>query len=132
MYTNTAESFNAWIGKQRHLPVAVLVDEIRRKLMEQFAARRADGNKGCINGICPNVDSKLGKAFDEGRTWNVSPSSVDIFEVHSNKKVVVDIRRRSCTCHLWEINGIPCRHAVCAIKKSGNNLNLFVDAFYHV
>ena len=132
MYTNIAESFNSWISKLRHLPVAVLVDEIRVKLMEQFAARRADGNKWCSNGICPNVDSKLGKTFDECRTWNVSCSSVDVFEVHSQKKVSVDVRRHTCTCHLWEINGLPCRHAVCAIKKSGNDLNLYVDAYYHV
>ncbi|KAF7138689.1 hypothetical protein RHSIM_Rhsim07G0128200 [Rhododendron simsii] len=44
----------------------------------------------------------------------------------------VDIGRHSCTCTQWQLNGVPCVHAVCAIKKSGKSLNACVERYFHV
>ncbi|KAL7253824.1 hypothetical protein ACSBR1_008212 [Camellia fascicularis] len=55
--------------------------------------------------LCPCMDSALEKAFMDGRTWNVSLSSDNVFEVHCFPSVMVDLRLRTCLCRKWEING---------------------------
>ncbi|KAG5556704.1 hypothetical protein RHGRI_007094 [Rhododendron griersonianum] len=66
------------------------------------------------------------------KTWKVIPSSADIFEVDTDSSVCVDIGRRTCSCCWWQLNGFPCCHAVCAIKYSGKDLNLYVERYFHV
>ncbi|KAL7161112.1 hypothetical protein ACSBR2_041714 [Camellia fascicularis] len=81
--------------------------------------------------LCPHMDSALEKSFLDGRTWNVSLSSDNVFEVHCFPSVMVDLGLRTCSCRKWEINGYPCQHAVAAIFRSGKNLNSFVEPFFH-
>ncbi|KAL7165952.1 hypothetical protein ACSBR2_036758 [Camellia fascicularis] len=45
---------------------------------------------------------------------------------------MVDIGKRSCSCRLWEIDSFPCKHGFCAIKRSGKDLNCFLDDYYRV
>ncbi|XP_058217393.1 uncharacterized protein LOC131328469 [Rhododendron vialii] len=66
------------------------------------------------------------------KTWKVIPSSADIFEVDTDPSVNVDIGRRTCSCCWWQLNGFPCCHAVCAIKYSGKDLNLYVERYFHI
>ncbi|KAL7250308.1 hypothetical protein ACSBR1_012336 [Camellia fascicularis] len=56
--------------------------------------------------LCPRMNSVLEKAFLDGRTWNVSLSSDNVFEVHCFPSVMVDL-------------------------GSGKNLNSFVEPFFH-
>ncbi|KAL7194025.1 hypothetical protein ACSBR2_025635 [Camellia fascicularis] len=65
--------------------------------------------------LCPRMDNVLEKAFLDGRTWNVSLSSNNAFEVHCFPSVMVDLGVRTCSCRKWEINGYPCQHAIPAI-----------------
>ncbi|KAL7208552.1 hypothetical protein ACSBR1_030318 [Camellia fascicularis] len=81
--------------------------------------------------LCPRMDSVLEKAFTDGRTWNVSLSSDNVFEVHYFHLVMVDLGLRTCSCRKWEINGYPCQYVVAAIFRSGKNLNSFVEPFFH-
>ncbi|KAI8553517.1 hypothetical protein RHMOL_Rhmol05G0022300 [Rhododendron molle] len=68
----------------------------------------------------------------ESKAWEVKFSSPDVLEVLCNPSVKVDIGRHSCTCTQWQLNGVPCVHAVCAIKKSGKSLNACVERYFHV
>ena len=52
MTSNLAECFNAWIEKERHLPVTQLIDSIRVKLMEQMSFRKETSSKW-TQIICP-------------------------------------------------------------------------------
>ncbi|KAL7171019.1 hypothetical protein ACSBR2_035808 [Camellia fascicularis] len=45
---------------------------------------------------------------------------------------MVDIGKRCCSCRLWEIDSFPCKHGFCAIKRSGKDLNCFLDDYYRV
>ncbi|KAG5526792.1 hypothetical protein RHGRI_032905 [Rhododendron griersonianum] len=78
------------------------------------------------------VVHRLESMGDVVKTWKVIPSSADIFEVDTDPSVCVDIGRRTCSCCWWQLNGFPCCHAVCAIKYSGKDLNLYVERYFHV
>ncbi|KAI8552166.1 hypothetical protein RHMOL_Rhmol06G0244400 [Rhododendron molle] len=131
MWSNLAECFNSWIEKERHLPITQLVDRVRIKLMEQMCCRKQIAAKW-RQVLCRTMDEALAIAFQESKAWEVKFSSPDVLEVLCNPSIKVDIGRHSCTCTQWQLNGVPCVHAVCAIKKSGKSLNACVERYFHV
>ncbi|KAF5197352.1 hypothetical protein FRX31_013061 [Thalictrum thalictroides] len=59
------------------------------------------------------IENKLNERIDAGKTWQPPiKSSEDLFEVHSIRTNIVDLRRFSCTCGRWRVEGIPCAHAL--------------------
>ncbi|XP_028122811.1 uncharacterized protein LOC114319946 [Camellia sinensis] len=90
MCSNAAESFNSWVREARNLPITRMVDSIRTKLMRQMAKRR-DASQLWTGTICPKMEDRLEKAFNEGRSWKVSQSNADVYEVHSFPSDTVDI-----------------------------------------
>ncbi|KAH7845987.1 hypothetical protein Vadar_008340 [Vaccinium darrowii] len=78
------------------------------------------------------MDEALTNAFQESKSWEVKFCSSDVLEVLCDPSVMVDIGRRTCSCTQWQLNGVPCVHAVCAIKKSRRALNDCVDRYFHV
>ncbi|KAL7171997.1 hypothetical protein ACSBR2_031649 [Camellia fascicularis] len=95
--SNAAESFNNWIKEARNLPITRLVDAIRTQIMNQMSERRGVSSMWAC-AICPTMESKLDKAYKEGRSWIVSQSNNDVHEVHSHPSVLVDIAKRTCSC----------------------------------
>ncbi|KAL7231608.1 hypothetical protein ACSBR2_009776 [Camellia fascicularis] len=108
-----------------------MVNSNRTKLMRQMAKRR-DASQMWTGTICPKMESRLEKAFNEGRSWKVSQSNADVYEVHSFPSVTVDIGRRTCSCFKWQLNGFPCAHAMVAVRKNGRDLNTLFEPFFHV
>ncbi|KAH7845006.1 hypothetical protein Vadar_034106 [Vaccinium darrowii] len=131
MWSNMAECFNSWIEKERHLPITQLVDRIWLKMMELMCFRRETAAKW-RHVICPKMDEALTNAFQESKSWEVKLCSSDVLEVLCDPSVMVDIGRRTCSCTQWKLNGVPCVHSVCAIKKSRRALNDCVDRYFHV
>ncbi|KAI8551629.1 hypothetical protein RHMOL_Rhmol06G0200800 [Rhododendron molle] len=131
MSSSLTECFNSWILKKCELPVVDMVDRIRKKMMKSMCLRRERSSKW-EQVICPYEESRLEKLYDLVKTWKVIPSSADIFEVDTDPSISVDIGRRTCSCCWWQLNGFPCCHAVCAIKYSGKDLNLYVERYFHV
>ena len=131
MYSNVVELFNSQIREAHHFPITELVDKIRYQLMNQMSARREICRSW--NGvICLEMERKLVLAFNEGQNWVVSKASDTIYEVHSHPSVSVDLEARTCSCCKWQLNGFPCSHTVVVAQKSGNDLNMLVDRFFHV
>ncbi|KAL7211499.1 hypothetical protein ACSBR2_014379 [Camellia fascicularis] len=133
MCSNAAESFNNWIKEAHNLPITRLVDAIRTQIMNQMSERRR-ASSTWAGAICPVMESKLDKAYKDGRSWIVSQSNYDVYEVHSHPSVLVDIGRRtcSCSCFQWQIKGFPCEHAMVAVRNSGSDLNALVEPYFHV
>jgi len=54
------------------------------------------------------------------------------FEVDSAHEAwrVVDLQRRTCGCGRWQLNGIPCPHAVCAIYLNKRKPETYVCYWY--
>ncbi|KAL7164807.1 hypothetical protein ACSBR2_040665 [Camellia fascicularis] len=82
------------------------MDMIRLQIMNMRSDRRLVSSKW-NKVLCPRMDSVLEKAFMDGRIWNMSLSSDNVFEVHCFPSVIVGLR-------------------------NGKNLNPFVEPFFHV
>ncbi|KAL7238077.1 hypothetical protein ACSBR2_004219 [Camellia fascicularis] len=131
MCSNAAESFNNWVNDARHLPITRLVDMIRGQIMEQMAERRVKCNTW-VGILCPKMEKKLAKAFNDSRPWCVSQANDEVYEVHSNPSVLVDVGRRTCSCFQWQINGFSCSHAIVAFRNSGRNIYNSIDRAFHI
>ncbi|KAI8571358.1 hypothetical protein RHMOL_Rhmol01G0113900 [Rhododendron molle] len=129
--SNLVECFNNWIKKERSLPITLLFDKIRLKIMEQLSARRSISMKW-KGVICPIMEKKFKGLFNVSKTWAISRSSDDLYEVRCDPSVSVNIASRSCSCGEWQINSFPCAHAFCALKRAEKNLNDYVDHYYSV
>ncbi|XP_048623585.1 uncharacterized protein LOC111205747 [Brassica napus] len=100
MTTNIAESLNSMLRMPHELPIISLLETIRLT-MTTWAA------------MLLNV-------------YQVDRSE---FEVkNETMKFVVDLEKRHCTCNVFDIDKIPCIHAIAAAKHIKRDENLFVDA----
>ncbi|CAH9051144.1 unnamed protein product [Cuscuta europaea] len=55
----------------------------------------------------------------------------DDYEVKRGRhQYQVRLEGRTCSCRVWELNGIPCSHAVCAILDNGGDPETYVDECY--
>ena len=53
------------------------------------------------------------------------------FEVKDDTmKYVVDLEKKHCTCNVFDIDKIPCIHAIVAAKRSKRDENRYIDAFH--
>ncbi|KAL7262778.1 hypothetical protein ACSBR1_001021 [Camellia fascicularis] len=96
------------VWEARNLQITRMVDSIRTKLVRKMAKRR-DASQTWTSTICPKMESGFEKAFNEGRSWKVSQSNVDVYEVHSFPSVTVDIGQRTCSCFKVAAQWVPLR-----------------------
>ncbi|XP_026398501.1 uncharacterized protein LOC113294325 [Papaver somniferum] len=116
--SSIAESFNNWIHRERDLPPASLVDEIRINIMSMSAERRELG-RNYSDSLTPIYKALLKSHVDIGRLWDVTESGNGIYEVHSPISHVVDLMQMTCIFQRWKVFGFPCAHATAAITMSG-------------
>jgi hypothetical protein len=128
---NTAECFNAWILEARDKPILGCMELIRRQLMARFNQKRA-GAETSKNVICPKIVKKLERNKRESRNYICHWSNRLLFEVdHSHEpRRIVDLGRRTCGCGRWQLNGIPCPHAISAIYVHQEVPEQYVSEWY--
>ncbi|OMO66824.1 Zinc finger, PMZ-type [Corchorus olitorius] len=113
---NLTEAFNGSLLGARRLSIISLFEEIRRKLMDRIAAKIKE---------CSKWNGNLGK-----RIWNVIEKNSRIanycevmfngatgYEIqHGEDRYIVQLAEKTCSCRRYTLSGIPCAHAICAIR----------------
>ena len=55
----------------------------------------------------------------------------DVHEIeYHNASYRVEVRTKTCGCGYWQLNGIPCMHAMCVITTTKLNLDDYVSDYY--
>lgn len=63
--------------------------------------------------------------------WQVDFNGVDGFGVKKGREQYkVKLQARTCSCRGWDLNGIPCLHAVCAIFDRKKYPEDYIDECY--
>ena len=89
---NQAECWNSWVKPARFMPVAPMVDHIRKQIMVMMHDRREESHK-LVGNLCPKPDSKLKSNYMASRTLKVDISSEWRFEVvDRDKTYAVDLQ----------------------------------------
>ncbi|XP_047168923.1 uncharacterized protein LOC124837561 [Vigna umbellata] len=116
---NMSEGFNSVIVDAREKPVITMLEEIRVYLMKRWATNRI---KMCNMDfdICPKIRKRLTNESNLSKNWIPSWSAEKLYEVRHfaqiTNKFVVNLNSQECSCRKWLITGIPCCHAIVAMK----------------
>jgi hypothetical protein len=131
LLNNIAESFNAWVMEARDQPILSCLETIRRQLMNRFDKKMA-GAANVTNIICPKIMKKLERNKKEADDYICHWSNNLQFEVdHSHEpRRVVDLEAKTCGCGRWQLNGIPCPHAICAIYRNRRYPEEYISKWY--
>jgi hypothetical protein len=127
---NLSECFNAWILKQHDLPIISLLEMLRKKLLKRYQKKR-EGIVNMDGRICPKILARLDElAANAGHCYGVYAGDGFYEITDKQKQYVVNLVTRSCGCRQWDMAGIPCAHAMCAIWLDGGEPMDYVSHWY--
>ncbi|GJQ96160.1 pentatricopeptide repeat-containing protein [Tanacetum coccineum] len=73
----------------------------------------------------------LSWAASKATFWHVIPTGGQLFDVRNGSKAFgVDEQRRTCTCRLWQLSGLPCPHAIVVIFKLNRRVEEYVPTCF--
>jgi len=118
---NVVESWNNWMRSLRQMSIPWLVSGHLQKLGLKFDKRKTELQKW-KNGVCGRTEMKLWKTLANiGCVADVKLFNTTLGEygvsLTNNRSLVVNLARRTCTCKWWQLQGLPCAHAMAVIDK---------------
>jgi hypothetical protein len=132
---NLCESFNHAIIDARFYPIITMLEKIRGKVFVRVQEQREKGAK--MHGtICPAIFKKLKISIKMTQFLEVMWNGKEGFEVKHLKgrqrRYTVNLQNRTCSCGYFQLAGLPCCHAICAIYKCGKTIDEFIDNCYSI
>ncbi|CAL9031090.1 unnamed protein product [Prunus brigantina] len=131
MTTNIAESINSVLRFARMLPVVHLIEEIRNMLQNWFSQRR-DLSMKCKSMLCPDLgEKKLRKRLDAASRMNVVKiNDVEYNVLDGDMNGLVHLQNHSCTCRKFDLEQLPCKHAIAVCRHLNLNPYSFASSYY--
>ena len=118
MTSNLAESLNGMLEDVRDYPVVALLDFVLGKMSMWFNERRT---KAVVNtSVLTSTNEKiLHDRYDRAGFLSVNKLNIDEYYVVGGEvSATVNIRLRTCTCHVFGVDQMPCEHAIAACRKA--------------
>lgn len=131
MTTNIAESINSVLRFARMLPVVHLIEEIRNMLQNWFSQRR-DLSMKCKSMLCPDLgEKKLRKRLDAASRMNVVKiNDMEYNVLDGDMNGLVHLQNYSCTCRKFDLEQLPCKHAIAVCRHLKLNPYSFASSYY--
>ncbi|XP_056159292.1 uncharacterized protein LOC130135068 [Syzygium oleosum] len=128
---NLSEAFNGRILEARCKPIISMLEDIRVIVMTRLQKQRDEAAKWtgqCGPRIAKRLDDNLASSRFCHPIWNGD----DGYEVmEKTDKYVVQLDKLKCSCRAWQLSGIPCTHAICAIQAKYQNPKDCLHGYYH-
>ncbi|GJW97050.1 pentatricopeptide repeat-containing protein, partial [Tanacetum coccineum] len=125
-----SECFNSVILSVRNKPLITMLEAMRVIVLERMNTMRRVYDTWTED-ICPNIQKRLELTKDLHRFWHVIPTGGQLFEVRNGSQAFgVDEKRRTCTCRLWQLSGLPCPHAIAVIFKLNRRAEEYVPTCF--
>ncbi|XP_075645374.1 uncharacterized protein LOC142616396 [Castanea sativa] len=127
---NLSEPFNSMILEARDKPILAMLEWIRVRLMTKLYKKMKHIEKYTRN-VCPNIQDKLEKLKHESIPFCATPLDRFMYEVdNGHERHVVDLTRRTCSCRIWDLIRLPCKHGISAIVKNLKKVEDYVHPCY--
>ncbi|KAH0655594.1 hypothetical protein KY285_030476 [Solanum tuberosum] len=131
MTSNIVECINGCLVEARQLSILEFLEEVRILF----------GSWHCKNReIASYTKDTLGRKFEEILILNASecskmkvvPSSEFIFSVYeAGRRYIVCLERKECTCGRFQLDEIPCAHAIVVLKdKNVTDMHPYCSDYY--
>ncbi|KAH9680282.1 SWIM-type domain-containing protein [Citrus sinensis] len=126
---NMTESFNAWLGVQRNLPILTMLEWMRKKIMKRMVNRRQRA-QAWETAIPGRIYAKMMKNLQIGSANPVCRASEWLYEVDDRGRTyIVDLEHHVCDCGYWQLSGIPCVHAMPCILHTKKDNSQFIHGW---
>ncbi|KAL5554484.1 hypothetical protein UlMin_041885 [Ulmus minor] len=126
MTSNVAESLNSMFKKSREFHVVALLDAIQAKMSSWFNDRCKIA-VGIKSPLMPLMEEKVREQWNEAETFKVNQLNAIKFDVRGDLiEALVDLGRRSCSYKVFDIEKLPCSHAIAACNSVKMDLYSFV------
>ena len=117
MMSNIAESVNAMLDVEREFPIVTLFDYINRRFALLFHQRRMELVHS-TNRFVPSIEKDISEYVNAGNKLLAHQIANYKFSVTGHGDVAtVDLQRRTCTCRIFDLDKIPCPHAMEVIRS---------------
>ncbi|XP_023633374.1 uncharacterized protein LOC111829005 [Capsella rubella] len=129
-HNNHTESYNRTLKIARKKPFVQMLELIRRDAMQRVANRSILAAKE-IAKYTKKARKELEKSCDEAKYCAMVTSTGGEYEiVEFGIGYSVVLSSRTCACRKWDLTGIPCRHAVCAIREMNLEVEDYISDYY--
>ncbi|XP_015160483.1 uncharacterized protein [Solanum tuberosum] len=116
MTSNIAESVNSMFDVEREFAIVALFDEINRRFAFLFHQRRME-LVNSANRFVPSIEKDISKYVNAGNKLLAHQIANYKFSVIGHGDVAtVDLQRRTCTCRIFDLDKIPCPHAMAVLR----------------
>ncbi|KAL5544810.1 hypothetical protein UlMin_008594 [Ulmus minor] len=131
MTTNISEYINAILVKERNLPVTALAEEMR-SLVQRWHYERWTKVEKCKTWLTPSAETLLLEQYQLSMQMRLDPASDTIYTIlDGDKNGVVDLQVRKCSCRRFQLEQLPCAHAMIAIWHSKRDVYDFYFKYYN-
>jgi hypothetical protein len=131
MTTNIAECLNGILKDARELPITKLVEHIRGLLQKWFWERREAAAK-MSTPMTKWAEKRLRRRSNKSRCYRVHP--INLYEHHVVDGYLngfVNLIEKTCTCRKFQLDQLPCRHALAACNLRRSSCYDFCSHYYH-
>jgi zinc finger SWIM domain-containing protein 3 len=134
--SNIVESINSLLLEERKASIIDLLNGIWHKFMDLRFARLQDAQQtmekfpGQLSTDFALETLKESSMFSQHRSVLRQDNLHGSILSYSNSRYVVDLAERTCTCGWFQVNGIPCGHAVALIYRLHGQPRDFIPTFF--
>ncbi|XP_010507295.1 PREDICTED: uncharacterized protein LOC104783890 [Camelina sativa] len=128
--SNIAESINSMLKKAKGYPITYLIEFITKKLGRWYWKRREDA-LSLTTTFSRGVEFLL--AVREHYADMMTVERIDGWRFYvrgGQRDCLVDLEAKSCSCGVFDVEKMPCSHAIKAVKSSGWHMSTVVEAYY--
>ncbi|XP_050255010.1 uncharacterized protein LOC126700879 [Quercus robur] len=102
-----------------------------RALTDCLALHKREGIQKYAGKLCPSIQDRLEKLKVESKPFSATLADSFLYEVGSQyERHVVDLVKKTCSCRSWDLNGIPCKHAITAIYTNIETPEDYTHLYY--
>ncbi|XP_027083617.2 uncharacterized protein [Coffea arabica] len=129
---NLCEPFNSHILEARDEPIISLLQKARELMMERIQKRKAAMTR-YPHSTGPLIRKIIEDRIEESFQWFPQFNGIDGYQVKcpTNSQFAVNLKKKSYTCRIWELSGLPCTHAIAAIKQTENDPHEMIAEFHY-
>ncbi|KAL5552178.1 hypothetical protein UlMin_002354 [Ulmus minor] len=128
--TNMVESLNSMLVNARDFPYVALLDVIQEKMSKWWNDRRIVAT-AITTPLTPSRESELRPRFAQSNGRHTSQLNPITYHVKGGElEGVVDIFNKTCTCKEFDIDKLPCVHAVAAAHHAQVSVYNLVSPYY--
>ena len=133
LLNNSCEVFNKYILEARELPILSMFEKIKCQLMTRIVNKQNEMRQKFQGTLCPKIKKKILKRSEWANLCYALPAGQGVFQINEREnQYIVELTTQHCDCRRWDLTGIPCNHAIAALRHERIPTESVVPSCYSI